>query len=155
MTAASNQACIVGIGQTEFSKMSGRSEQQLAAESVLLACKDAGVDPSTIDGMLTFDLDNSDEVDIMRSLGCKEINYTARLPQGGASSVSTIVHAKRAVESGFCDTIVIWRAMNERSQYRFGQPHQGLSPDAVFHLERRLQPRGKRCLAGLIYINMA
>jgi len=123
MTAASNQACIVGIGQTEFSKMSGRSEQQLAAESVLLACKDAGVDPSTIDGMLTFDLDNSDEVDIMRSLGCKEINYTARLPQGGASSVSTIVHAKRA--------------------------------DGVFHLERRLQPRGKRCLAGLIYINMA
>ena len=130
MTSASDQACIVGIGQTEFSKKSGRSEQQLAAESVLLACKDAGIDPKTIDGMITFDLDNSDEVDVMRSLGCEEIKYTARLPQGGASSVSTIVHAKRAVESGFCDTMVIWRAMNERSQYRFGQPHHSMSPDA-------------------------
>ena len=130
MSRTSDQACIVGIGQTEFSKASGRSEQQLAAEAVLMACRDAGIDPKTIDGMISFDLDNSDEVDIMRSLGCREIKYTARLPQGGASSVSTIVHAKKAVESGFCDTMVIWRAMNERSQYRFGQPHFNLSPDA-------------------------
>ncbi len=130
MPAAHEQACIVGIGQTEFSKASGRSEQQLAAEAVLKACQDAGIDPKSIDGMLTFDLDNSDEVDIMRSLGCEAIKYTARLPQGGASSVSTIVHGKHAVEAGFCDVMVIWRAMNERSQYRFGQPHHSMSPDA-------------------------
>ena len=130
MSASDNQACIVGIGQTEFSKASGRSEQQLAAEAVLAACQDAGVDPHEIDGMTTFNIDNSDEVDVMRSLGCKEINYTTRLPQGGAASVSTLVHAKNAVESGLCDVFLIWRAMNERSQYRFGQPHMNLSPDA-------------------------
>jgi len=45
MVAESQQACIVGIGQTEFSKASGRSEQQLAAEAVLMACQDAGVSP--------------------------------------------------------------------------------------------------------------
>lgn len=125
-----NQAAIVGIGQTEFSKNSGRSEQQLAAEAVLAACQDAGISPESIDGMITYTLDHSDEVDVMRSLGCKEINYTTRLPQGGASSVSTLVHAKQAVEAGFCDTMVIWRAMNERSQYRFGQPTPSVSPDA-------------------------
>jgi len=130
MVAASNQACIVGIGQTEFSKASGRSEQQLAMEAILAACQDAGINPADIDGMTTFDLDNTDEVDVMRSLGVKEIKYTARLPQGGAASVSTIVHAKNAVESGLCDVFVIWRAMNERSQYRFGQPHHSMSPDA-------------------------
>ena len=130
MSKSHEQACIVGIGQTEFSKNSGRSEQQLAAESIFAACQDAGIDPKQIDGMLTFDLDNSDEVDVMRSLGCTEINYTARLPQGGASSVSTMVHAKNAVESGWCDTMVVWRAMNERSQYRFGQPAISMSPDA-------------------------
>ncbi|MEP3916006.1 MAG: lipid-transfer protein, partial [Parasphingorhabdus sp.] len=94
MVDSAQQAAIVGIGQTEFSKKSGRSEQQLAVEAILLACKDAGIDPSEIDGMTTFSLDNSDEVDVMRSLGCKEINYTTRLPQGGASSVTTLVHAK-------------------------------------------------------------
>ena len=130
MVDSSQQAAIVGIGQTEFSKNSGRSEQQLAAEAILLACQDAGINPHDIDGMTTFSLDNSDEVDVMRSLGCKDINYTTRLPQGGAASVATIVHAKNAVESGMCDTFVIWRAMNERSQYRFGQPAMSISPDA-------------------------
>ena len=129
MVTAHQQACIVGIGQTEFSKASGRSEQQLAAEAILAACQDAGVNPHEIDGITTFNIDNSDEVDVMRSLGCKEINYTTRLPQGGAGSVATIVHAKNAVESGLCNVFLIWRAMNERSQYRFGQPHFNLSPD--------------------------
>jgi len=130
MVAASQKACIVGIGQTEFSKASGRSEQQLAMEAILAACQDAGINPADIDGMTSFDLDNTDEVDVMRSLGVKEIKYTTRLPQGGAASVATIVHAKNAVESGLCDVFVIWRAMNERSQYRFGQPHHSMSPDA-------------------------
>ncbi len=130
MTSESQKACIVGIGQTEFSKNSGRSEQQLAAEAILAACQDAGVSPHDIDGMTTFAIDNSDEIDVMRSLGCRDINYTTRLPQGGAASVATLVHAKNAVESGMCDYFVIWRAMNERSQYRFGQPKIDLSPDA-------------------------
>jgi acetyl-CoA acetyltransferase len=130
MISSFQKACIVGIGQTEFSKASGRSEQQLAAEAILAACNDAGIDPASIDGMTTFSLDHSDEVDVMRSLGCEEIKYTTRLPQGGAASVSTIVHAKNAVESGICDTFLIFRAMNERSQYRFGQPHHSMSPDA-------------------------
>ena len=33
---------IVGIGQTEFSKSSGRSELQLAGEASLAAIRDAG-----------------------------------------------------------------------------------------------------------------
>ena len=64
MTAPHEQACIVGIGQTEFSKASGRSEQQLAAEAILAACQDAGINPADIDGMTTFNIDNSDEVDV-------------------------------------------------------------------------------------------
>ena len=131
MVDSSRKAAIVGIGQTEFSKNSGRSEQQLAAEAILAACLDAGISPHEIDGMTTFSLDHSDEVDVMRSLGCREINYTTRLPQGGAASVATIVHAKNAVESGLCDVFVIWRAMNERSQYRFGQPAMSIPVGTV------------------------
>ena len=125
-----NIAVIAGIGQTEFSKNSGRSEQQLVAEATLAACNDAGISPETIDGMITFSIDNNDEVDVMRSVGAKDINYTIRLPQGGAGSVATLVHAKKAIEAGTCDTILIWRAMNERSQYRFGQPAANISADA-------------------------
>ena len=129
MPDKNDQATIVGIGQTEFSKNSGRSEQRLACEAVLAALNDAGLTPAQVDGMMTFNIDNNDEVDVMRSLGVPEIKYTMRTPQGGGSSVSTLVHAKHAVESGFCDVMVIWRAMNERSQYRFGQPASGVSPN--------------------------
>ncbi len=124
------RATIAGIGQTEFSRASGRSEQRLAAEAALAACADAGLDPAQVDGLITFGIDNSDEVDLQRALGIEECRYTVRLPQGGAASATTLVHAARAVESGFCKHVLIWRAMNERSQYRFGQPHAAIPLDA-------------------------
>ena len=124
MTARSlsDQAAIVGIGQTEFSKNSGRSELQLAAEASLAAIRDAGLDPSDIDGMATFTLDSSDELLLMRSLGLQEVNYWSRAPFGGAGANTTIMQAAAAVASGACKHMLVWRAFNERSGHRFGQP---------------------------------
>ena len=56
------KAAIVGIGQTEFSKNSGRSELQLAAEAVQAAIDDAGLTPSDIDGLVTFTHGHNDEL---------------------------------------------------------------------------------------------
>ncbi|MCW2547225.1 MAG: Lipid-transfer protein, partial [Mycobacterium sp.] len=39
------QAAIAGIGHTEYSKDSGRSELQLASEASLAAIRDAGLSP--------------------------------------------------------------------------------------------------------------
>ena len=39
------QTAVVGIGATEFSKSSGRSELQLSAEAVRAAVADAGLQP--------------------------------------------------------------------------------------------------------------
>jgi acetyl-CoA acetyltransferase len=118
------QTAIVGIGQTEFSKNSGRSELQLAAESIKMALDDAGLTPADVDGLITFTLDGSDEIGVGRCLGIPDLKFATRLPNGGAASVATVFHAMSAVASGVCDVVVIWRAMNERSQYRFGQPLQ-------------------------------
>jgi acetyl-CoA acetyltransferase len=121
------EAAIAGIGATEFSKESGRSELQLAAECAKAACDDAGIDPSEIDGMLTFTLDNSDEITLARCLGVKDLAYTARIPGGGAAAVATVYQAMALVNAGLCKNVLIWRAMNERSQYRFGQNASGAS----------------------------
>ncbi len=115
-------AAIAGIGQTEFSKNSGRSELQLAAEASKAALDDAGIDPADVDGMITFTIDNSDEIGLCRCLGVRDLAYTTRIPGGGAASVATIYQAMAAVNSGACEVVLVWRAMNERSQYRFGQP---------------------------------
>ena len=118
------QAAIAGIGATEFSKESGRSELQLAAECSLAACQDAGVAPADIDGMITFTIDNSDEINLARSLGVKDLAYSGRIPGGGAAAAATLYHAMALVDAGLCHNVLIWRAMNERSQYRFGQNQQ-------------------------------
>jgi acetyl-CoA acetyltransferase/uncharacterized OB-fold protein len=121
----SRSTAIVGIGQTEFSKNSGRSELQLAAEAVKAACDDAGIAPAEIDGLITFTLDPSDEIGLIRCLGIEDLAFTTRIPGGGAASVATIHQASAAVASGAAEVVVCWRAMNERSQYRFGQPQAG------------------------------
>jgi len=123
MARSFREAAIAGIGQTEFSKESGRSELQLAAECSKAALDDAGIDPSEVDGMITFTIDGSDEIHLARALGVQDLAYTTRIPGGGAAAAATLYQAMAAVNAGVCDTVLIWRAMNERSQYRFGQPH--------------------------------
>jgi acetyl-CoA acetyltransferase len=122
VTRVAKFAAIAGIGQTEFSKNSGRSEQQLAAEASKAALDDAGIDPADVDGMITFTLDPSDEIGLSRCLGVKDLAYTTRIPGGGAASVATVYQAMAAITSGIAEVVLIWRAMNERSAYRFGQP---------------------------------
>jgi acetyl-CoA acetyltransferase len=125
MSRTFKEAAIAGIGHTEYSKASGRSELQLAAECAKAACDDAGISPHDIDGMITFTLDNSDEVMLGRCLGVKDLAYTTRIPGGGAAAAATVYQAMAMVNAGLCKNVLIWRAMNERSQYRFGQnPNQ-------------------------------
>lgn len=114
---------IVGIGQTEFSKKSGRSELQLACECIKSALDDAALTPADVDGMVTFTLDNNEDVDLVSSLGVDNLRFSSRVPHGGGGSCGTIAHAAAAICSGLANTVVIWRAMNERSGYRFGQAH--------------------------------
>lgn len=122
MARSFKEAAIAGIGQTEFSKASKRSELQLAAECSLAACQDAGIKPSDIDGMITFTLDGSDEIHLARCLGAENLAYSTRISGGGAAAVATVYQAMALVNAGLCENVLIWRAMNERSQYRFGQP---------------------------------
>ena len=113
---------VAGIGQTEFSKDSGRSELQLAAEASRAAIIDAGLTPADIDGMVTFTIDTSGELDLMRALGIEEVRYWSRTPYGGAGANTTVQHTVTAVASGAANAVLVYRAFNERSGRRFGQP---------------------------------
>lgn len=120
------QAAIAGIGHTEYSKNSGRSELQLASEASLAAIRDAGLSPAEIDGMVTFTLDTNDELELMNSLGIRELNYFSRTANGGAGACATVMHAAMAVASGAAKAVLVYRAFNERSGRRFGVPADGL-----------------------------
>ena len=115
------KAAIAGIGATEFSKNSGRTEISLAVEAALAALADAGIDPAEVDGVSTFVMDNNPEVDVHRLIGGQELKFFSRVDYGGGGACAPILHAAMAVATGVARTVLCYRAMNERSWYRFGQ----------------------------------
>jgi len=114
------KAAIVGIGATEFSKDSGRSELRLAVEAVKAAIEDAGLAPEQIDGMVTYSGDTNPDIDIARSLGIGELTFFSRVHYGGGACCATVMQAAMAVASGAAKAVVCYRAFNERSGNRFG-----------------------------------
>ena len=72
------RAAIAGIGATDFSKDSGRSELRLAAEAVFAALDDAGLAPSEVDGMVTYTQDANQEIAVAREVGIGELSFFSR-----------------------------------------------------------------------------
>ncbi len=127
-TTLKDEAAIVGIGQTEFSKNSGRSELQLACEAVNAAIVDAGIDPGEVDGMTTFTLDATDEIEIARAVGLGELTFFSRTPHGGGAAVGIVHQAAMAVATGSATCVVCYRALNGRSGQRYSE---GVSGDII------------------------
>ena len=46
--------CIVGVGETEYSRHSGRTTRAMAVEAVRKAILDAGLRASNVDGMMSY-----------------------------------------------------------------------------------------------------
>ncbi|MFJ6094863.1 lipid-transfer protein [Williamsia muralis] len=116
----SGSAAIVGIGATEFSKDSGRSELQLACEAIVAALSDAGIDPSEVDGLSTYTAETNGEVLVARNCGLGELKFFSRIGYGGGAACATVQQAAMAVTTGVADVVVCYRAFNERSGVRYG-----------------------------------
>jgi len=127
-TTLKDEAALIGIGQTEFSKNSGRSELSLACEAVSAAIDDAGLKPSEIDGLVTFALDQNDEIEIARAVGIGDLHLFSRIPYGGGAAVSVIHQAAMAIATGSCKNVICYRALNGRSGQRYSA---GVSGDLV------------------------
>ena len=120
MTSFARKTAVTGIGATEFSKNSGRSELQLAAEAVSAALDDAGLTPADVDGMVTYTMETNPEIQVAQAVGIGELTYFTRVHYGGGAACATVQQAALAVASGVADVVVAYRAFNERSGRRFG-----------------------------------
>lgn len=115
------KAAIVGIGQTEFSADSGRSEWQLAMEAILQALQDAGIAPAEVDGIVRYSYDNVTQGMLARTLGVRDLRWYADCPYGGVAQCAVIAQAAAAIAAGIATTVVVFRALNERSGVRYGR----------------------------------
>ncbi len=120
MSTISDRTAIVGIGATEFSKDSGRSELQLAVEAILAALGDCGLTPADVNGLATFTMDTSLEMEVANCLGIPELTFFSRIEYGGGGGCASVAQAAMAVAGGAADVVVCYRGLNERSGHRFG-----------------------------------
>ncbi len=128
-TIVENTASIAGIGQTTFAKGLGRSELDLACEAVVAACDDAGFPVADVDGVVSFHVEQVDEVDLMYALGFRNLAYFARTPSGGGGVASTVGLAALAVATGTANAVVVFRSRNRTKSAAYGaDPNQGGRP---------------------------
>ena len=111
---------IVGVGETAYSRASGRSTRALGVEAVRAAILDAGLDPGDIDGMLSYHSnDSTPSPAIAADLGLR-LNTYADVIGGGSSTEGLITYAMGLIEVGLCRGVVVFRAMNGYSEVRIG-----------------------------------
>ena len=115
-----NAACIIGVGQTELSRASGRSVQRLAAEAAEAALADAGIPAGAIDGIVPSPLGPTAE-DMIAAFGIADARFTAVPHLGGASAVASLRLAALAIAEGQADVVLAYVARNGRSGARVGQ----------------------------------
>lgn len=131
--ALKNETAIAGIGQTTYSKASGVSELALACEAVSRCIDDAGLDPAEVDGLVSYTLESSDEIEVAQAVGLGDLTMYAQVNYGGGAAVGLIQQAAMAVATGAARHVVVWRAMNGRSGRRMGQGASGpmMSSDLI------------------------
>jgi acetyl-CoA acetyltransferase len=117
-------ACAVaGIGTTDYSRDSGRTDLTLATQAVLAALDDAGLDASAVDGIVRCDMDLVRHNDLAEALGIRQLGYWGECGPGGVAPCAMVGQAVGAILSGQASTVVVFRSLNGRSGRRYGAGH--------------------------------
>jgi acetyl-CoA acetyltransferase len=115
------KAAIVGIGQTDFSRNSGRTEWQLALQAIKAALADAGLQPEDVDGLVRYSYDNVTPAMVVRAMGMRDVRWYGEVPFGGTAQCGVVAQAAAAIASGIANVVVVYRSLNERSGVRYGR----------------------------------
>lgn len=125
MPNESQRACIVGIGETTYTKwgrMGDRGEWSLAVEAVLNALTDAGLTTNDIDGLASFSDDSSLPWLMQHALNLPDLRFTSMVWGGGGSGAcGAIAHAASAVESRHANYVAVFRSLCQGPGHRYGQ----------------------------------
>lgn len=120
-----NGAAIVGVGQTAYSRASGRSEWSLAIEAIANALADCGIDADQVDGLVRYSYDQVDEAMVVRSFGMRLRSYS-QSAFGGLGAPAVLAQATAAIASGQAKVVVCYRSLNGRTGTRYGRAERSL-----------------------------
>src|SRR5437667_89233 len=122
MKTLRDKYCVVGVGETEYSRASGRTTRAMAVEAIRRAILDAGLTARDVDGMLDYQGGDSTLANhVAPDLGIR-LNFYMDVMGGGSSTEALIGLAMGAIEAGMCNTVAIYRSMNGCPEFRIGGP---------------------------------
>jgi acetyl-CoA acetyltransferase len=116
-----NRVAVAGVGQTDYSRDSGRSELTLALQAILAALADAGLEPHEVDGLLRWTVDTSAEAEVASNLGLRDLAWFGEISQAGNVGAALVAQAAAAIHAGLANVVVIYRGVNGRSGRRYGR----------------------------------
>jgi acetyl-CoA acetyltransferase len=106
---------IVGIAQSAFAKHLEPTEGELAFQVIVDACADAGIDPSEIDALCSYTMEQTEEVEIARNVGTGDITFFSQIGYGGGAGAGVVGQAAMAVATGQANVAVAWRSRKRGS----------------------------------------
>ncbi len=115
-------AAIAGVGYTALTKSSGRTVLDQATEAARAAADDAGLPVHEIDGVVTFSVlnDSVSSEAVATTLALPRLRFPMDFQQGGQSPCFMVQQAAMAIEQGYAENVVVFRALNGRSGVRVG-----------------------------------
>lgn len=114
------KAAVTGVGETAYTRMSGKSVLALQLEASLNAIADAGISPKEIDGIIPYSNSPVVAEDFVTNFGLSDLRFSVTAPLGGASCVAAIQSALLAISSGVCKNVLIPIGRNGSSAGRIG-----------------------------------
>ena len=111
---------IIGVGETPYSRNSGRTTRHMGVEALRNAMADAGIRADQLDGMMSYQvMDSTPSSTIAADLGIR-LNFHCDIIGGGGSIEALIGMAMGVIEAGMCETVAIFRSMNGATGRRMG-----------------------------------
>lgn len=103
----SGEVAIVGVGEASYSKASGRTSREIAADAVEKAISDAGLEPDDVDGITLSLVDTDFDADAFRDhFGTSREIWTAHSGGGMTWAATAPYEAALAIRSGEARTVV-------------------------------------------------
>ena len=127
MSNIRRKAVIAGIGETGYSRNSGKTERTLFLEAAKLAIADAGLTPKDIDGVMPDNPGRSSPGGVggygefATNFGINDLRFGGMSNMGAAAIGSSIYTAATMVKAGVANAIVVLGGGNGRSGRRLGQ----------------------------------
>lgn len=113
MSAFPVSTAVVGLGVRQY-KRGGAPlpEQGILVGAIVDACEDAGLDPSEIDGFVSYGDDKNEPIRMAPDLGTRDLCWSAQVFGGGGGGIAAAFGlAAAAIISGQARTVVVFRAL--------------------------------------------